>query len=56
MKVSSCLKNLNTNIDDLGAGKLKTVPIDLKRLSYLVDNNVVKKTKFNTLKTKINSL
>ena len=36
--------------------KLKTVPVDLKKLSDVVDNEVVKNTKFNTLKTKANNL
>ena len=35
---------------------MKTVPIDLKKLSDVVDNEVVKNTKFNTLKTKTNNL
>ena len=34
----------------------KTAPIDLKKLSYVVDNEVVKNTEFNTLKTKVNNL
>ena len=35
---------------------MKTVPMDLKKLSDVVDNDVVKNTKFNTLKTKVYSL
>ena len=42
--------------NDLDLGKLKTVPIDLKKLSDVVDNVVVKTKNFNTLKTKVNSL
>ena len=34
----------------------KTAPLDLKKLSYVVDNEVVKNTEFNTLKTKVNNL
>ena len=45
---TSC-NNLKTKVDDVDVGKLKTVPIDLT-LSDAVDNNVVKNTKFNTLK------
>ena len=37
-------------------GKLKTVPLDLKKLSDIVNSQVVKKTTFNTLKTKLNNL
>ena len=40
----------------LDVGKLKIVPVDLKKLSYVVDNEVVKNTTFNTLKTKVNAL
>ena len=38
---------------------LKTVPVDLEKLSGLVDNEVLKNlknTKFNTLKIKVNNL
>ena len=35
---------------------MKTVPIDLKKLSDAVDNEVIKNTKFSTLKTKVNNL
>ena len=40
-------------MDDLDVGQLKTVPLGLKKLSDVVDNEVVKNTKFNTLKTNI---
>ena len=32
------------------------VPVDLKKLSDVVDNEVVKNTKFSRLKTKVNNL
>ena len=35
-------------VDELDIVKLKTVPINLKRLSDVVDNDVVKNIKFNT--------
>ena len=54
--VPTSLNKLKTNVDDLDVDKLKTVPIHLKNLSDVVANEVVKNTKFNTLKTKINSL
>ena len=56
MNVPTSLKNLKTKVDDLDVGKLKTVPIDLKKLGDVVDNEVVENTKRNTLKTKVNSL
>ena len=43
-------------MDDLDAGKFKTVPLDLKKLSDAVDSEVVENTKFKTLKTKVNNL
>ena len=55
VNVSTSLNNLKIKVDDLDVGKLKTVPIDLK-LSDAVDNDAVKNKKFNTLKTKVNSL
>ena len=48
--VQTSLNNLKTKVDDLD------VPVDLKKLSDVVDNDVVKNTKFNTLKAKLNSL
>ena len=50
------MKNLKTKVDDLDVGKLKTVPTGLKKLSDVVDSEVIKNTKFNTLKTKVNNL
>ena len=56
VNVPTILNNLKTKVDDLDVGKLETVPADLKKLSDVVANEVVKNTKFNTLKTKVNSL
>ena len=50
------LNNLKTKVDDLDIGKFTTAPVDLKKLSSAVDNEVAKNTKFNTLKTKVNNL
>ena len=50
------MNNLKTKVDDLDIGKSKTVPVDLKKLSDVVDNKVFKSAKFNTLKTKVNNL
>ena len=43
-------------MNDLDVDKLKTVSVDLKKLSNMVDNEVVKNNKFNTLKTKVINL
>ena len=53
--VPSSLNNLKTKVEGLDVGKLKTVPADLKKLSDVVDNEVVKNKKY-TLKTKVSSL
>ena len=50
------MNNLKAKVDDLDVGKLKTVLIDLKKVGDVVDNDVVKNTKFNKLKTKLDSL
>ena len=55
INVPTSLNNLETKINGLDAGKLKTVPIDLEKLSDVVDNELVKNTKFNKLKRKLNS-
>ena len=54
VNVPSSLNNLKTKVNDLDVGKLRTVPMDLKKLSDLVDNEVVKNKNFNTLNAKVN--
>ena len=34
------MNNLKRNVDDLDVDKLKTVPVDLKKLSDIVDDKV----------------
>ena len=48
--VSTGLNNLKTKVNDLDLGKIKTVPVDLKKLSDLLDNEIPE----NTLKKKVN--
>ena len=50
------LDNLKTKVNNLDIGKLKTVLGDLEKLSNVVDDVVVKKTKLHTLKPKVNNL
>ena len=45
------LNNSKTKVDDLDIGKLKTVPLDLKKLSDVVGKGV-KNTNFETLNIK----
>ena len=48
--------NFKAKVEDLDAVELKTVSIDQKKLSCVLDNPVAKNTKFNTLMTKINKI
>ena len=50
------LASLKTEVDKLDAGKLKTVPVDLAKLTNVVKNDVVKKTEYNKLVTKVNDI
>ena len=45
-----------TEVDKIDIDKLKTVPIDLAKLSNVVKNEVVKKTIYNTLKNKVDAI
>ena len=56
VNVPTSLNNLQAKVDDSDVGKLKANPMDLIKLIDIVANEVVKNTKFNTLKTKLNSL
>ena len=46
------LASLKTEVPD----KLNTVPIDLAKLNNVVKNDVVKKTEYNSLKRKVDSI
>ena len=50
------MNNLKTKVDDLDVDKLKTVFVDLKRLSGVVSKEVVKKTVHNKVNTEVNNL
>ena len=56
MNVPTSFNYFKTKVHHLDVGKLKTFPIDLKKLSHIVDNNVVQNTKFDIVKTEVNSL
>ena len=45
---------MKTQEDKIDADKLKTVPVDLAKLGNAVKNDVVKKTGYNKLVTKVN--
>ena len=43
------LNSLKIKVDKLDVDKLVTVPVDLSKLSYVIKNDVVKKTEYNEL-------
>ena len=49
------LAALKTEVDKIDADKLKTIPVDLAKLSNVVKNEVVKKTDYNAKVTNIES-
>ena len=50
------LANLKTKVDKLDIDKLVPVPVDLSKLSDVVKNDVVKKTVYDKLVAKVNSI
>ena len=51
----SNLAALKTEVDKIDADKLKTVPVDLAKLTNAVENELVKKTDYNAKVTSIES-
>ena len=54
--LKSNVAGLKTEVDKIDADKLKTVPVDLAKLSNVVKNDVVKKTEYNKLVTKVDNI
>ena len=52
----SNLASLKTEVDNIDADKLKTVPVDLAKLSNVVKNDVAKKTEYNKSVTKADNI
>ena len=50
------LANLKTEVDKLDIDKLVPIPNDLSKLSNVVKNEVLKKTEYNKLVTKVNNI
>ena len=50
------LASLETEVDKIDADKLKTVPVDLAKLGNVVKSDVVKRTNYNKLVTKVNGI
>ena len=54
--LKSNLVGLKTGVDKIDADKLKTVPVDLAKLSNVVKNDVIKKTEYDKLIAKVNGI
>ena len=54
--LKSNIAGLKSETDKIDADKLKTVPVDLAKLSSVVKNDVVKKTDYNRLVTKVDNI
>ena len=50
------LANLKTEVDKLDIDKLVPVPVDLSKLSDVVKNDVVKKTRYDKLVAKLDNI
>ena len=50
------LANLKTEVDEFDTDKLAPVPVDLRKLSDVVKNDVVKKTVYDKLVAKANNI
>ena len=50
------MTNLKTKIDHSDVGKLKTVPVDWKKIGDVVSKEVVEKTMCSKLNMKVNNL
>ena len=50
------LSSLKTEADKLDIDKLATVPVDLSKLSNVVKNDAIKKTVYNKLVAKVDTL
>ena len=54
--LKSNLASLKTEVDKLDIDKLVSVPVDLSKLSDVVKNDVLKKTEYNKLVTKVDNI
>ena len=54
LNVSTGLNSLKIKVDDLDIDKLNIVPVDLKKLSDVASEEVIKKMVYNKLNAKVN--
>ena len=55
LALKSNLSRLKAGVDKIDIDKLKIVPVDLSKLSNVVNNEIVKKTVYDELVAKVNS-
>ena len=53
---SFAVASLKTEVDKIDADKLKTLLVDLAKLSNVVKNDVIKKTEYDKLVAKVNGI
>ena len=56
LALKSSLSRLKAEADEINIDKLKPVLVDLSKLSNLVNNEIVKKTVYDKLAAKVNSV
>ena len=56
LAAKSDLTSLKDELDKTGEDKLKTVPVDLRKLSNVVNNEIVKKIVYDKLVPKVNNI
>ena len=56
LAAKSDLASLKAKVDKIDVGKLNIVPTDLSKISNVVNNDVVKKTVYDKLVTKVNAI
>ena len=54
--LKSNFTSLKTKVDKLNIDKLAPLPVDLSKISEVVKNDVVKKTEYNKLVTKVDHI
>ena len=56
LALKSNLAKLKAEVDKIGLVKLKTVPVDLSKLSNVVNNEITKKTVYDKLVAKADNI
>ena len=56
LAVKSNLASLKAKVDKINVDKIQTVPVDLSKLSNVVNNDIVRTTAYDKLVAKVNSI